>query len=184
MTVRLFGGWGFEAADVQRPDLANFGYEHGVPMGAELTPRSGARAPRLMVSAMKDPLGANLDRVQIIKGWIDGAGNTQEKVYNVAVSNGRVIRENQVGPVGNTVDVKAASYRNSIGAAQLATVWEDPDFDPEQPVFYYARVIEIPTPRWTSYDAAFFGETAPADAPAITRERAYTSPIWYTPVVP
>jgi hypothetical protein len=181
MSVRFFGGWNFASGDVQRPDFANHGYRQGVPMGSHLPSRNGSQSPSFMVSVMKDPVGANLDRIQIIKGWVDSQGETFEKVYNVAASDGRKIRRNKVKPVGNTVDVKDASWRNSIGDAVLEVVWQDPEFDPDQRAFYYARVLEIPTPRWTTYDAKVFGDPIPEKAPAYGQERAYTSPIWYSP---
>jgi hypothetical protein len=181
IAVRFFGGWNFDGADVYRSDFAEHAYLHGVPMGGELAHKGGEKTPVFMVSAMKDPLGANLDRIQVIKGWTDSEGNTHEKVYNVAASDQRTIRRNKLSPVGNTVDIENASYSNSIGDPMLATVWQDPDFDPGQRAFYYARILEIPTPRWTTYDAKVFGELAPEAAPAFTQERAYTSPIWYAP---
>jgi len=135
------------------------------------------------VAALKDPYGANLDRIQVIKGWLDSAGELQEQIYDVEVSDGRAIgadgRCRQA--VGSTVDVEAATWTNTIGDPELITVWEDPDFDPRQRAFYYARVIEIPTPRWTAYDAARLGAQIPEESPMTTQERAYTSPIWYTP---
>jgi hypothetical protein len=136
-----------------------------------------------MVYALRDPIGANLDRIQIVKGWLDEDGKTQERVYDVAVSDGREIdAEGRCKtPVGNTVDLEAANWTNTIGASELATVWTDPDFDPNQKAFYYARVIEIPTPRWTAYEARRFGITMPPEVPMTTQERAYTSPIWYSP---
>ncbi|MGI9285900.1 MAG: DUF3604 domain-containing protein, partial [Pseudomonadales bacterium] len=181
MTVRFFAGWDFAQDAVQRPDFATHGYQNGVPMGGDLAAQDGKQSPHFMVSALKDPQGANLDRIQIVKGWVDSDGKTQEKVYNVAASDGRKIKRNTVKPVGNTVDVDAASYRNSIGDAALAIVWQDPEFDPGQRAFYYARVLEIPTPRWTTYDARTFDAKPSGGAPAWTQERAYTSPIWYTP---
>jgi len=181
MTVRFFGGWEFDSVDIDRPDLAAYGYSKGVPMGAQLPGRTGKASPKFMVSVSKDPLGANIDRIQIIKGWLDEAGETQEMVYNVAASDGRKIKRNKVKPVGNTVDVETATWRNSIGDPTLSVVWQDPDFDEQQRAFYYVRVLEIPTPRWTAYDAAFYGEAAPQDAPEFGQERAYTSPIWYSP---
>ena len=182
MTVRFFGGWHFEEGDEQRSDMTRLGYEQGVPMGAELPAVEGNKnGPRFMVSAFKDPLGANLDRLQIVKGWVDGSGQTQEDIYNVAASDSRSLKDNAPAPVGNTVDTAKASYRNTIGDAHLATVWRDPDFDPQLRAFYYLRVIEIPTPRWTTHDAAKFGGPSPEGAPLTTQERAYTSPIWYTP---
>ena len=182
MTVRFFGGWHFEEGDEQRSDMTRLGYEQGVPMGAELPAVEGNKnGPRFMVSAFKDPLGANLDRLQIVKGWVDGSGQTHEEIYNVAASDSRSLKDNAPAPVGNTVDTAKASYRNSIGDAHLASVWRDPDFDPQLRAFYYVRVIEIPTPRWTTHDAAKFGGPSPEGAPLTTQERAYTSPIWYTP---
>ena len=180
MAVRFFGGWSFQPGDEARPDFAYHGYRQGVPMGGELSGAAGT-APSFLVAVTRDPVGANLDRVQIVKGWVDTEGQTHEKVYNVAASNGRKIKGNRVEPVGNSVDVKAASYRNSIGAAELAAVWQDPDFDPALRAFYYVRVLEIPTPRWTTIDAAVFGDALPQGAPAYGQERAYTSPIWYQP---
>jgi hypothetical protein len=152
-------------------------------MGGDLSDDRTVESPTFIVSAMKDPIGANLDRVQIIKGWTTASGTTAERVYDVALSDGREVspQTGKAPVVGNTVDVATATYNNSIGATQLATVWRDPDFDPSQLAFYYARVIEIPTPRWTAYDAAFFGTEMPEQVPMITQERAYTSPIWYTP---
>ena len=140
-------------------------------------------APRFMIRALRDPDGANLDRIQIIKGWLDNKGETHERIYDVVVSDGREIgadgRAN--GPVGNSVDIPSATYTNSIGEAMLSAYWQDPDFDPQASAFYYVRVIEIPTPRWTTYDAAFFGVKLPDNVPATIQDRAYTSPIWYTP---
>ena len=180
MAVRFFGGWSFQPGDEARPDFAYHGYRQGVPMGGELSGAAG-KAPSFLVAVARDPVGANLDRVQIVKGWVDTEGKTHEKVYNVAASNGRKIKDNKVEPVGNTVDVKAASYRNSIGAAALAAVWQDPDFDPALRAFYYVRVLEIPTPRWTTYDAAYYKIKRPENVPATLQDRAYTSAIWYTP---
>jgi hypothetical protein len=135
-----------------------------------------------MVYALRDPIGANLDRIQIVKGWLDKDGKTHEKVYDVAWSDGRKPdRNGNLPPVGNTVDVKNANWTNTIGASELATVWSDPDFDAAQPAFYYARVLEIPTPRWVVYDAFRFGVKIPKEAETTQQERAYTSPIWYDP---
>ena len=180
MVVRFFGGWQFEKTDIDRPDFANHGYRNGVPMGGELSAGAG-KAPQFMVSALKDPVGANLDRIQIIKGWVDKAGATQEKVYNVVASDGRRISRNRVKAVGNSVDVEGASYRNDIGDPSLSTVWTDPDFDPTERAFYYVRVLEIPTPRWTTYDGKVLGDALPEDVPPFGQERAYTSPIWFRP---
>lgn len=181
IAVRFFGGWNFGEDDIYRSNFAEHGYQSGVPMGGQLSNKGGEKTPVFMVSAMKDPLGANLDRIQIIKGWTDSENNSHEKVYNLAASDDRQIRHNKVESVGNTVDVASATYSNSIGDAMLAKVWRDPDFDPGQRAFYYARILEIPTPRWTTYDASVFSESVPEEAPAFTQERAYTSPIWYAP---
>ena len=183
MTVRLFAGWGYDEADVERPDFASTGYLGGVPMGGDLTAAPKGKVPRLMVRAMRDPDGANLDRTQIIKGWLDSKGELQEQIYDVACSDGRAISSNQrcERAVGSTVNVDAASYVNSIGDVTQMAYWEDPDFDPKEQAFYYVRVLEIPTPRWTTHDAAFFGVDRPPSVPAEQQERAYTSPIWYTP---
>ncbi|NND66310.1 MAG: DUF3604 domain-containing protein, partial [Halioglobus sp.] len=180
MVVRFFGGWDFAAGDEHRSDFASHGYRTGVPMGSSLDAKAG-EAPSFLVAAARDPQGANLDRIQIIKGWVDADGKTHEMVYNVAASDERRIRGNRVKAVGNTVNVEKATYDNSIGDAELAAVWQDPDFDPGQRAFYYARVLEIPTPRWTTIDASIYGGDLPAKAPAYGQERAYTSPIWYAP---
>jgi hypothetical protein len=152
-------------------------------MGGDLTgAKSSGRAPTFMVYALRDPIGANLDRIQIVKGWMDGSGDTHEQVYDVAWSGDRSPGgDGKLPPVGSTVDVANATWTNTIGAAELATVWTDPDFDRDQSAFYYARVIEIPTPRWSTYDAFRFGIPIPEGAPTSTQERAYTAPIWYTP---
>jgi hypothetical protein len=181
MTVRFFGGWDFQPEHATTPDIASRGYAHGVPMGGELpVPADAGRAPAFLVMASKDPVGANLDRLQVVKGWLDEAGQPREQVYDIAWSAGRMPdRNGRLPDVGSTVDVAAARWSNSIGAPQLATVWTDPDFNPARPAFYYARVIEIPTPRWSAYDARRFGIQMDPDVPMQTRERAYTSPIWY-----
>lgn len=182
MAVRFFAGWNFADEDAARPNLALHGYKNGVPMGGDLKPNASAKTgPSFLIAAQKDPQGANLDRLQVVRGWLNADGETEEKVYNVAASDGRAIRRNKVRAVGNTVDTKTATYLNSIGDAELAIVWTDPDFDPTQRAFYYARVLEIPTPRWTNIDAVRFDSPAPEQAPEWTQERAYTSPIWYTP---
>jgi len=183
MTVRLFGGWDFTKQDTKSRLLANVGYEKGVPMGSDLRAMpKGAKAPGFMVYALRDRIGANLDRIQMVKGWVDARGKTQEKVYNVAWSGERKLdAKGKLPAVGNTVDVANANWKNTIGAAELGTIWTDPDFDPKQKAFYYARVLEIPTPRWTTYDAFRYGVDLPEGAPTSTQERAYTSPIWYTP---
>ena len=182
MMVRFFGGWDYTKADLNSRQPAFRGYKKGVPMGADLPVRKGKGAPVFMVYALRDPIGANLDRIQIVKGWLDAEGETHEKVHEVAWSGDRKPgKDGQLPPVGNTVDVKNANWINTIGASELGTVWTDPDFDPKQRAFYYARVIEIPTPRWIVYDAFRFGVEIPKGAKTIHQERAYTSPIWYTP---
>ena len=182
MMVRFFGGWDFTNADIESRSPAFTGYKKGVPMGADLPARMGNKAPAFMVYALRDPVGGNLDRIQIIKGWMDRKGKTHEKVYDVVWSGDRKPGQNgKLPPVGNTVVAKTANFTNTIGASELGTVWTDPDFDTKQKAFYYARVIEIPTPRWSTYDAFRFGLSIPKGAPVSTQERAYTSPIWYTP---
>jgi hypothetical protein len=183
MLVRFFGGWNFTDADMNSREPAFRGYEKGVPMGADLsTPSQGARAPSFMVFALRDPIGANLDRIQIVKGWLDRKGKTHEKVYNVAWSDDRKLGgDGKLPPVGNTVDVASATWSNTIGASELTTIWSDPDFDLAESAFYYARVLEIPTPPWYAYDAFRFDTEMPENAPESQQERAYTSPIWYTP---
>jgi hypothetical protein len=181
--VRVFGGWDFQADDVERPDFARTGYARGVPMGGDLSNAPRGKAPTFMIRALRDPDNANLDRVQIIKGWLDRRGRTHERVYDVAVSDGRKIGPDGRcrTPVGSTVNVPDASYTNTIGDALLTAYWIDPDFDPQERAFYYVRVIEIPKPRWTAYDAKFFGVKMPSGVPMTVQDRAYTSPIWYTP---
>ncbi len=183
MTVRVFAGWDFEPAEVQRPDFARAGYQRGVPMGGDLRNAPEGKSPTFMIRALRDVDGANLDRVQIVKGWLDAEGAMHEQVYDVLCSDDRAINaEHRCDkPVGNTVDVKTATYTNSIGDALMLAYWKDPAFDPKQRAFYYVRVLEIPTPRWTTYDAAFFGVELPKDIEPTHQERAYTSPIWYTP---
>jgi hypothetical protein len=183
IALRFFGGWDFSAADVHSPRLADLGYKNGVPMGSRLPTGPGNRAPRFLIHALKDPDGANIDRVQVVKGWLDGNGNLREWVYDVALSDGRAADPvtGRAPPIESTVDVPNATYRNSVGAVSLATMWTDPDFDGSQPAFYYVRVIEIPTPRWTAYDARFFDLDPAEDIPMVTRERVYSSPIWYSP---
>jgi hypothetical protein len=182
MTVRVFGGFNFTAKDLERADFAAYGYGNGVPMGGDLKSAPRAKAPTFLIRALRDADGANLDRVQVVKGWMDAAGKLHEKVYDVAWSGNRKPgKDGKLPAVGNTVNVKDASYRNSIGAPYLSTYWKDPGFDPKQRAFYYVRVLEIPTPRWTTFDAKFFKVALPKDVPASIQERAYTSPIWYTP---
>lgn len=183
MSVRIFGGWEFNDQDLNSRIPANVGYQKGTPMGGDLRVKpDGATAPNFMVYALRDPIGANLDRIQIVKGWLDADGTTREKVYDVAWSGERVPNAaGKLPAVGNTVDAATANWSNTIGAAELGTVWTDPEFDVQQKAFYYARVLEIPTPRWSTYDAFRFGIALPNGVPASTQERAYTSPIWYTP---
>jgi hypothetical protein len=183
ITVRVFAGWDFAESDVQRPDFAKIGYLRGVPMGGDLAKAPKGKAPTFVIRALRDVDGANLDRIQIVKGWLDSKGEMQEQVYDVMCSNGRKITDKHHcnKPVGNTVDVKTATYTNSIGDALMLAYWKDPAFDPKQRAFYYIRVLEIPTPRWTTYDAAFFGVELPKGVEPTHQERAYTSPIWYTP---
>jgi hypothetical protein len=180
--VRFFGGWDFVAADARTRLPAQVGYKKGVPMGGDLSRAPAGKAPTFLVAALKDPIGANLDRYQIVKGWLDASGKLHEKVYDVVWSGNRKHGANgKLPPVGNTVDIASATWSNSIGAPELITVWRDPDFDVKQPAFYYGRVIEIPTPRWTVYDAKRFGVPIPKGVRTIMTERAYTSPIWYNP---
>jgi len=183
MIVRFFGGWDFAPGDADNRLPARIGYTKGVPMGSDLGSAPQGQAPTFLVAALKDPIGANLDRYQIVKGWLDKNGNAQEKVYDVAWSGDRKPDANtgKLPSVGTTVDLVNATWANTIGAPELISVWKDPDFDPALRAFYYGRVIEIPTPRWTAYDAKRFGGTPlPGTAMTVT-ERAYTSPIWYTP---
>lgn len=184
MIVRFFGGWDFQAADARTRNPAEIGYVKGVPMGGDLTGSPLSKAPSFLIAALKDPIGANLDRIQIVKGWQNANGDLQEKVYDVAWGDAQQRKPSPDGKiplVGNTVDVPNATWTNTIGDPELISAWTDPDFDPRVRAFYYARVIEIPTPRWTAYDAKRFGIQLPKEVPVTTQERAYTSPIWYTP---
>ncbi len=183
MMVRFFGGWDFTQDDAQTRTPAHVGYRKGVPMGGDLSAAPSGKSPSFLVAALKDQIGANLDRIQIVKGWMDDTGKLHEKVYDVAWSGDRKPgSDGKLPPVGNTVNVKSATWTNTIGATELVTVWKDPQFDPRQRAFYYARVIEIPTPRWTAYDAKYFGlGNLDPKIPMFSQERAYTSPIWYTP---
>jgi len=184
MLVRFFGGWEFTTDDAMNRLPAEVGYKKGVPMGGDLSNAAKGKAPTFLVGAMKDPLSGNLDRIQIVKGWLDKKGKTHEKVYDVAWSDSDTRKPGPNGKlpaVGNTVDIAKATWTNTIGDPELITVWTDPDFNPKQKAVYYARVIEIPTPRWTAYDAKRFGVKMPKEVEMIAQERAYTSPIWYTP---
>lgn len=181
--LRFFGGWAFDDDLQLQAGYAETAYRDGVPMGGELAPLAAEGAPRFLVVAEKDPNGANLDRIQIVKGWLDEDGETHEKIYDVALSDQRQPhpQTGAVRPLPSTVDVEAATYTNSVGAAALATVWTDPGFDPAQSAFYYVRVLEIEKPRWTTIDARYFDIEVPEEAPMTVKDRAYSSPIWYTP---
>lgn len=181
MSLRFFAGYDFSASDLDA-DLARAGYDRGVPMGAELSADGKGRAPTFLLAAMRDPEGANLDRIQVVKGWVDKAGQTHEKIHDVVWSGGRKPGpDGKLPAVGDTVDRKTATYRNDIGAADLVAVWTDPDFDAGQPAVYYLRVLQIPTPRWTLYDQVRFGSKLPDTVETIHQERGFSSPIWYKP---
>ncbi|MGI9521459.1 MAG: DUF3604 domain-containing protein, partial [Hyphomicrobiaceae bacterium] len=184
ITVRFFGGWDYGADDAYRPDAVEIGYDKGVPMGGDLPSKpEGKKAPVFMVGALKDAWSGNLDRIQIVKGWVDSAGKLQERIYDVVCADNRKMNADGrcATPVGNTVDEANATYLNNIGDAELRAVWTDPDFDPALRAVYYARVLEIPTPTWQAFDAKFYGIKMPEQVPLSHQERAYTSPIWYTP---
>jgi hypothetical protein len=182
--LRFFGGWGFTEADAGTRYVADLGYTKGVPMGSDLPERPEGKAPSFLVAALKDPMFGNLDRIQIVKGWLGADGKAQERVYDVVWGDAdrrEIGPDGKLTPVGNTVDVANATWTDSIGDPDLATVWTDPDFNPSQRAFYYARVIEIPTPRWTAYDALRFGVEMSPEVPMVQQERAWSSPIWYAP---
>jgi hypothetical protein len=184
MIVRFFGGWNFEPGDANNRLPATIGYSKGVPMGGDLSNAPAGAAPTFLVAALKDPMGANLDRIQIIKGWLDAQGQVQEKVYDVVWGDAdkrKAGADGKVPAVGSSVDIENATWTNTIGDPELIMVWKDPNFDPKQKAFYYARVMEIPTPRWTAYDAKRFGIKALPGTRMTIQERGYTSPIWYTP---
>lgn len=181
--LRFFGGWGYDSDLVDQVDFVEQAYAGGVPMGQDL-PAKASNAPTFAVWAMKDPESGNLDRMQIIKGWTDPANNMpREKIYEVSWSDGRTLdtKTGKLPPVGNTVDVTKATFTNDIGDTQLSVVWTDPDFNKDIKAVYYVRVLEIPTPRWSTYDAVELGIAPPTGVPATIQERAYSSPIWYTP---
>ena len=181
--LRMFGGFEFAAEDANARDIAAVGYGGGVPMGGDLAQAPNDTPVSLLIHAVKDPAGANLDRVQVIKGWLDADGETHERVYDAAWAGQRTAANGKVPAIGSTVDVARATYENTIGSAELSTVWVDPEFDPDERAFYYVRVLEIPTPRYSTYDAVALGldpEQA-TDRPATIQERAFSSPIWYTP---
>jgi hypothetical protein len=182
--LRFFGGYDFVAADTTTRAPAIAGYKKGVPMGGDLPPAAAGKAPTFLVAAARDPYGGNLDRIQVIKGWVDKAGKTHEKVFEVVWSNPekrKIGANGRLTPVGSTVDVATATWTNTIGTPELMAVWKDPEFDPSLRAFYYARALEIPTPRWTAYDAAYFKMKMDPQVPMTTQERAWSSPIWYTP---
>jgi hypothetical protein len=182
MLVRFFGGWDFDEADANTRNPADAGYKKGVPMGGDLSKAPQGKVPSFLLAALRDPIGANLDRIQVVKGWMDAKGKLHEEVYDVVWGGDRKPdAAGKLPSVGSTVDLENATWTNTIGAPESITVWKDPDFDPTLRAFYYARVIEIPTPRWTAYDAKRFGvKPLPGTRMTVT-ERAYTSPIWYTP---
>jgi hypothetical protein len=180
--VRVFGGWDFAKSDLDRSNFAEYGYKKGVPMGGDLTKAPAGGNPGFLIRALRDPEGANLDRVQVVKGWIDADGTTHEQVYDVGWSDNRAVgKDGKLPTVGSTVNAADASYTNAIGEPFMQVFWADKDFDSSKSAFYYVRVLEIPTPRWTTYDAKAFGVKIPEGAPVDNQERAYTSPIWYTP---
>lgn len=182
ITVRFFGGWNLGKDDIASKDFVKRGYTGGVPMGGQLETPGKDQSPTFLVWAAKDPKSGNLDRVQIIKGWVDSKGDQHEKIYDVAWSGDRELdSKGNLPAIGSTVDAKKATYSNTIGQAELSAVWTDPDFDADQHAFYYARVLEIPTPRWSTRDAVKVGIDIPAGLPVSIQERAYTSAIWYTP---
>ena len=184
ITVRFWGGWDFTVSDAASRLPAGIGYSKGVPMGGDLRNAPDGKAPTFLIAALKDPYSGNLDRIQIVKGWLDKDGKTHEMVYDVAWGDAETRKpgtDGKLPSVGTTVDVGNATWTNTIGDPELITVWQDPDFDPKQSAFYYARVIEIPTPRWTAYDAKRYNIKMDPEVPMTTQERAYTSPIWYTP---
>ena len=179
MQIRFFGGWGYNDADLN--NLVDAGYSKGVPMGGDLN-NAGDKKPTFMVSTLMDPNSGSLDRIQIVKGWANADGTLNEKVYDVIWSGDRKVDKNgKVPSVGNSVNLEDATWDNSIGATQLKTVWTDEDFDPALEAFYYVRVLEIPTPRWTLYDVIRFGAEMSDEVPMTQTERGYTSPIWYSP---
>jgi hypothetical protein len=184
LRVRVFAGYDFSAADLDRSDFPAHGYAKGVPMGGDLRRAPSGRTPGFLIRALRDPDGANLDRIQVVKGCLDASGKVHEKVYNVAWGDAekrRLASDGKLPPVGSSVNEKQATYGNSTGDPFLQTDWRDPDLDPSQQAFYYVRVLEISTPRSLAYDAKFYKLKLPSDARLSSQERAYTSPIWYSP---
>jgi hypothetical protein len=180
--VRFFGGWDFVPEDAMNRLPATHGYSKGVPMGGDLPANQSGKSPSFLVAALRDPLSGNLDRIQIVKVWVDKSGERQEKVFDVIWSGDRQPdADGKLPKVGNTVDIANATWANTIGSPELIGAWTDPEFDPNVSAAYYARVLEIPTPRWTAYEAKRFERTMKDEIPMVTVERAYTSPIWYTP---
>jgi hypothetical protein len=181
--LRVFGGFNFAPSDARAKNVADIGYSKGIPMGGDLTAAPRGKAPEFLIHAVKDPLSGNLDRIQVVKGWVDAKGDTHTKIYDAAWSGNRSKGSNgKVPAVGNTVNIKTGLYTNAIGAVQLSTVWKDPDFNPKETAFYYVRVIEIPTPRHSLLDAIALGIlVSETKEPATIQERAYSSPIWYNP---
>jgi hypothetical protein len=180
MKLRFFGGWDFTEADMNE-NYVQTGYDKGVPMGGDLATATSS-APTFMIHVMMDPESGSLDRMQVVKGWVNDDGSLGEKVYDVAWSGDREAGANDKVPsVGNSVNLEDATWSNDIGAAELSKVWTDTDFDASEESFYYVRVIEIPTPRWTLYDKVKYGSEMGPEIPLTTTERAYSSPIWYTP---
>jgi len=181
IALRVFAGWGFKQRDTKTRNLADIGYRKGVPMGSDLSSAPNGKSPGLLIQAVRDAEGAKLDRLQVVKGYIDEAGQTQEKIYNVAVSSERELKDGKTTAVQDTVDSQTAIYQNTIGADEFVVLWEDPDFQPKQRAFYYVRVLEIPTPRHTLLDAVAMNKAHPKTQSSSIQERAYSSPIWYTP---
>ena len=183
MLVRFFGGWAFKSKNARSSEMVQIGYLLGHPMGSDLTKGPDGKAPRFLMYAVKDPKGANLARMQIVKGWIDSDGEAHEKVYDVALAGAR--HHDDQGrplPIASTVDATTGEYVNIFGSPSLSAFWEDPDFDPSERAFYYLRVLQIPTPRHTLHDAVALGmDPDETDHPLAIQERAYSSPIWYTP---
>ncbi|MCV6624699.1 MAG: DUF3604 domain-containing protein [Cellvibrionaceae bacterium] len=180
--LRVFGGWNFKQRDAKAKQLAQRGYKKGVAMGGDLAAAPKGKAPSFLIQAVRDPDGAKLDRVQMVKGYLDAEGKPREQVYNLAVSNERKLdKKGNTRPVANTVDLKRGTYTNNVGADEFSLVWKDPDFDPSQRAFYYVRVLEIPTPRYSLLDALALNKAHPEQHPPTIQERAYSSAIWYTP---